>query len=211
MKKILTTIASYLLAINFVYAQSLDGTNMDAVEKAVARLAKHFCGYVVAVGTTPGQTGAVSNARKNDIISNCVPGLFFNYNERYMITTNGPHGEIKTKKKMRNYFLNLKGQSRSGLNSARKYELRYVGIIENGNTGRFKLKEVLPDGLEVWYTTIRIKQLYHKINFNSPTADSRAVEYVETTVKDYTVYLMKNPKSGKTGVYLGDVTRAYNE
>lgn len=210
MKKIITIVASYLLAINFVYAHSLDGTNMDAVEKAVARLAKTFCGYVVAVGTTPGQAGAVSNEIKNDIINNRVPGLFLDYDKRYMITTNGPYGEIKTKKKMRDYFYNLKEQSRSGINSARKYELRYVGIIENGNTSRFKLKEVRPDGCEVWYTTIRIKQLYHKINFNSPTADGRAVEYNETTLKDYTVYLIKKP-NGKTGVYLGDVTRAYNE
>ncbi len=212
MKKLLTTIASYLLAINFVYAQSLDGTNMDAVEKAVARLAKTFCGYVVAVGTTPGQTGAVSNDRKNEIIRNSVPGLFWDYYEapRYMITTNGPHGEIKKKRKMSDYFSNLKAQSRSGFNSARKYELRYVGIVGNGNTGRFKLERVLSDGCELWSTTIRIKQLYHKINFNSPTADGRAVEYVETTVKDYTVYLIKKP-NGKTGVYLGDVKRAYNE
>lgn len=216
MKKLLATIAAYMLAINFVYAQSLDGTNMDAVEKAVARLAKTFCGYVVAVGTTPGQTGAVPNERKNEIIRNSVPGLFWCYDDvppngpRYMITTNGPHGEIKKKKKMVDYFINLKAQSRSGFNSARKYELRYVGIIGNGNTKRFKFERVLSDGCELWSITIRIKQLYHKINFNSPTADGRAVESVETTVKDYTVYLVKKP-NGKTGVYLGDVTQAYNE
>lgn len=214
MKKLLTIIASYLFVINVVHAQSLDGTNINAVEKAVARLAKTFCGYVVAVGTTPGQVGAVSDDRKKDIIKKSVPGLFWDYYEapRYMITTNGPHGKIKKKKKMYDYFSNLEYQSRKRLNFARRYELRYVGIVGNGNTKDpiWKLEEVLSDGCELWYTTIRIKQLYHKINFNSPTVDGRAVEQIETTVKDYIVYLLKKP-NGKTGVYLGDVKQAYNE
>ncbi len=212
MKKLITTIAFYLFAINLIYAQSLDGTDMDAVEKAVARLAKTFCNYVVAVGTTPGQAGAVSNERKNEIIRNSVPGLFWDYYEapRYMLTTNGPHGEIIKRKKMSNYFNNLKYQSQGGLNFARKYELRYSGIVGNGNSSQFKFEKVLSDGCELWSNTIRIKQRYYKIHFNSPTVDGRILEQIEETVKDYIVYIIKKP-NGKTGVYLGDVKRAYNE
>ena len=213
MKKLLTIIASYLFAINVVHAQSLDGTNMNAVEKAVARLAKTFCGYVVAVGTTPGQAGAVSDDRKKEIMKKSVPGLFWDYYEapRYMITTNGPHGEIKKKKKMYDYFSNLEYQSRKRLNFARRYELRYVGIIGNGKTEKgWKLKEVLSDGCELWSTTIRIKQTYYIIDLNSSSVDGRVENKTETTVKDYIVYLLKKP-NGKTGVYLGDVNQAYNE
>ena len=101
---------------------------------------------------------------------------------------------FSTEKKMYDYFSNLEYQSRKRLNFARRYELRYVGIVGNGNTKApiWKLKEVLSDGCELWYTTIRIKQLYHKINFNSPTVDGRAVEQIETTVKDYIVYYWRS-------------------
>lgn len=212
MKKVVIIITLSVLGVCISFAQSINNANIDAIKKQVENKAKTFCKYVVAVGTTAGQAGAVADDTKTDIIRNRVPGLFWDFYEapRYMLTTNGPHGEIIRKRKMSDYFISLKAQSRGAINSARKYELRYVGIVGNGNTDGFKRERILSDGCELWSTMVRIKQLYHKINFRSPNADYRAVEQVETTVKDYIVYVIIKP-NGKAGVYLGDVKRAYNE
>lgn len=208
----LASIFLLVMSLSATNAQSLDTTKIDAIGKAVSRLAKTFCSYVVAVGTTPGQVGAVSDDQKDEIIRNRIPGLFWDYYEapRYMITTSGPHGERKNKRRMADYFLNLKAQSRNGLNSARKYELRFDGIVVNGDTSHFQFLRALSDGTELWSATIRIKQTYYLIDLNSSTADGRVEERTETTVKEHIVYLVKKP-NGKTGVYLGDVKRAYNE
>lgn len=212
LKRYLASICLLAISFNATNAQSLEGTNMDAIEKAVACLAKTFCGYVVAVGTTPGQVGAVSDDRKVEIIRDCVPSLFWDYYEapRYMITTNGHHGEKQNKRKMSDYFLLLKAQSKNGLNSARRFELRFDGIVVNGDTSHFQFERVLSDGCELWSTTIRIKQAYYIIDLNSSSADGRVEEKIEKTVKECTVYLINKP-NGKTGVYLGDVKRTYNE
>lgn len=205
----LASICLLVISYSTANAQSLDGANMVTIEKAVARLAKTFCSYVVAVGTSPGQVGAVSDERKLEIIKNSVPSLFWEYYEapRYMITSNGPH---KNKRKMSDYFLQLKAQSKNGLNSARRYELRFDGIVVNGDTSHFQFERVLSDGCELWSTTIRIKQTYYIIDLNSSSVDGRVENKTETTVKECTVYLIKKP-NGKTGVYLGDVKRTYNE
>jgi len=208
----LVSICLLVISFSTANAQSLDGANMDTIGKAVARLAKTFCSYVVAVGTSPGQVGAVSDDQKNEIIRNRIPGLFWDYYEapRYMITTSGPHGEKTNKRRMSDYFLNLLAQSRKGLNSARKYELRFDGIVVNGDTSHFQFQQVLSEGSELWSATIRIKQRYYLIDLNSSTADGRVEERTDTTVKYLIVYLIKKP-NGKSGVYLGDVKRAYNE
>ena len=212
MKKFVILLAISIWGVCTSSAQSINATNINAIKKQVENKAKTFCNYVVAVGTTAGQTGAVTDEAKTDIIRNRVPGLFWDYYEapRYMLTTNGPNGKIIRKRKMSDYFVSLKSQSRGTINSARRYELRYVGIVGNGSTEGFKRERILSDGCELWSATVRIKQLYHKIDFHSPTADGRAVEQVEGTFKDYTVYVIVKP-NGKAGVYLGDVKRAYNE
>lgn len=217
MKKVVILITLSVLGVYISFAQSINNANIDAIKikKQVEVKAKTFCKYVVAVGTTVGQAGAVADDAKTDIIRNRVPGLFWDYYEapRYMLTTNGPHGEIIRKRKMSDYFVSLKAQSRGSINSARKYELRFVGFAnKNKKEGLegFHFERYLSDGCELWSTTVIIKQFYHKINFASPTADGRAVEQVETTIKDYKVYVIIKP-NGKAGVYLGDVERAYNE
>lgn len=199
------------LVISFIMSYAQSSENINAIKRQIENKAKVFCNYVVAVGTTAGQSGAVSMAVKNDIINNHVPGLFWDYYEapRYMLTTNGPNGKVIKRRKMSAYFTSLKFQSRENLNYARKYELRYEGFV-NGATSGFKYVRTLSDGCELWSTTIRIKQLYHMINFNSPTTDGRAIDRVETTVKDFEVYVVKKP-NGKVGVFLGNVKRAYNE
>lgn len=213
-KRNFTSILLLVVSFNVTNAQSLDGTNRDDIEKAVTCLAKTFCGYVVAVGTTPGQTGSVSDDKKVEIIRDSVPSLFWDYFEapRYMITTNGLYGGIK-KRRMSDYFFLLKAQSRNGLNTTRRYELRFDGIVVNGNTNPFQFERVLSDGCELWSTTIRIKQAYFIIDLNSSSADALGEKITQTTVKNCTVYctvyLIKKP-NGKIGAYLGDVKRTYD-
>lgn len=213
MKKYVTLIALSVLGVSISFAQSINNINIEAIEKQIESKAMTFCKYVVAVGTTAGQVGAVSDEAKTDIIKNRVPGLFWDYEEapRYMLTTNGPYGKTIRKRKMSDYFKNLRAQSRSGLNSARKYELRYEGIIVNNkNSFKFKLEKTLSDGSELWSTIIRIAQIYTRIDFNSPNPDNRVVIWHEINKKDFRVYVIIKP-NGKAGVYLGDVKRAYNE
>lgn len=208
MKKILSFVVLSLLSISISYAQAI--FNETAISKQVASKANTFCQYVVNVGTTPGQVGAVSYAKKNDIIRNRVPGLFWNYYEapRYMLTTNGPNSKIvKSRKKMYDYFTNLKVQANSGINQARTYELRYVGIVPNENKpkdSKFVYKCTLSDGCKLYGATIRIEQVYHVLTF---TPEGTVIVKKEFDVKDLEVNVVVKP-SGKSQVFLGDVTRA---
>ena len=207
MKKILSFVVLSLLSICITYAQAV--FNETAISKQVASKAKTFCQYVVNVGTTPGQTGAVSDAVKNDIIRNRVPGLFWDYYEapRKMLTTNGPNGNIIKKRKMYDYFNNLKAQANSGLNQARTYELHYVGIVPSVNEpidSKFVYKCTLSDGCKLYGATIRIEQVYHVLTF---TPEGTVIVKEEFDVKDYEVNVVVKP-SGKSQVFLGDVKRA---
>lgn len=199
----------FFLSINSSDAQTLNDANIDAIKKQVEAKAKTFCKYVVAVGTSPGQKGAVSEEVKNDIVRNQVPGLFYEYYEapRVMITSYA-NGSKTRKRKMSDYFSNLKRQSNTGINSARRYELRYVGISSNGDLGGFRYSRTTSDGCKLYVATIIIRQLYHKIDLNSPNADDRAVEKIEDESKVYEVYALVKP-NGKAGVFLGDVKRMY--
>jgi len=208
MKKFVSVIF-LLLSVNVSFAQTLNDTNIKAINKQVEAKAKTFCKYVVSVGTSPGQKGAVADDVKLDIIRNQVPGLFYEYSEapRMMITSYA-NGNKTRKRKMSDYFSNLRKQSNSGLNTARRYELRYVGISSNGDIGGFRYDRTTSDGCKLYVATIVIRQLYHKIDLNSPNVDGRAVETLEDESKVYEVYALVKP-NGKAGVFLGDVKRMY--
>ena len=81
MKHFFVYISIIFLSVNASYAQSLNETNIGAIKKQVEAKAKTFCKYVVAIGTSPGQKGAVADDVKLDMIRNQVPGLFYEYYE----------------------------------------------------------------------------------------------------------------------------------
>lgn len=204
MKKILSFVVLSLLFISISYAQT--AFNETAISKQVASKAKTFCQYVVNVGTTPGQVGAVSDAAKNDIIRNRVPGLFWDYYEapRKMLTTNGPNGNIIKSRKMYDYFKNLKAQANSGINEARTYELRYVGMVPKVDGKKIVYKCTLSDGCKLYGATIKIEQVYHVLTF---TKEGTVTVKEEFDVKDFEVNVVVKP-SGMSQVFLGDVKRA---
>lgn len=211
MKKIIL-FGIFAICSTIVCAQNgINSTNIIAIIKQVNIRAKTFCDYVVAVGTSIGQPGSVSNAQKNDIIRNRVPGLFWDYYEapRIMKTTNGPHGQVVKTRKMSDYFVSLKAQSKGSLTNARVYELRFVGFVgdKDPRTKGFHFERNLSDGCQLWSATIRIKQTYRIINPSAPTIEGKVVEKEDIDFKDYKVYAIVKP-NGKVGVFLGDVTRA---
>ena len=206
MKKLLLFFTLLACVANNLWAQSVND-NMDAYLAEISRKARLFCKYVVAVGTSPGQNGAVSEKEKNDIINNRVKGLFWNYSARKMIVTNGKTGELIRDLKMSAYFNNLKAQAKSRVNETRTYELRYMGIKPSGkgiNNKSFVLKRTLPDGSKLYASNIIIDQIYHVIKW---TPEGPVVKE-EHDVKVMEVNVLEKP-SGKTSIYLGDVTQAY--
>lgn len=204
---------SVICTANIMLAQGINEANVNTIISQVNSRAKTFCEYVVAVGTTPGQPGAVSESQKSDIIRNRVPGLFWDYYEapRKMKTTNGPNGKVIKTRRMSDYFVSLKAQSNGSLTRARIYELRFEGIISKNKSDNdikgFHFEKKLSDGCELWSATIRIKQVYRVINPTATSVEGKTVERFETDLKDYKVYAIIKP-NGKVGVYLGDVTRA---
>lgn len=185
--------------------------NMQNVNAQVRAKAQTLCQYIVNVGTTAGQPGSVSDSEKDNIVRNRVPGLFWEYNEapRKMITTYANGQRTKTHK-MSDYFTALKTQSKTGINRARTYELRYVGIVGNGETKDFTYVGVTADGCKLYKNIIRICQTYHIINLGATSREGQITEKTEVDYKDIEVQLVVKP-NGKAGVYLGDVTRAYRQ
>jgi len=207
------TITSLLLLLSSLIAygqtttatQQLSESEKRVIEKETKRLGDQLCDYIIKVGTTRGQRGAVSDREKNDIIYNRVPGLFYNYDERKMLTTYA-RGTRTRSQSMSSYFRNLKGQSLGGLNTARSYELHCSGFVVNKGLKGYRFVKNLPDGCELYEATIRITQYYHVIR----QTNEGWVKETEKTIKDITTYAIKKP-NGRTGVFLGDVTRAINE
>lgn len=198
---------------NVVQAQGINEANVNSIIRQVNNRAKTFCEYVVAVGTTQGQPGYVSDRQKDDIIRNRVPGMFWDYYEapRMMKTTNGPYGNVIKTRKMSDYFISLKSQSRGSITQARVYELRFMGFVSKNKTDNdikgWHFERHLSDGCELWSATIRIKQIYRVINPSAVSMEGKIVEKSEIDLKDYKVYAIIKP-NGKVGVFLGDVTRA---
>ncbi len=187
-------------------AQSVND-NADVFTSEIGRKARLFCKYVIAVGTTPGKKGSVPDAEKNKIIFNRVPGLFWNYFEgpRYMLVTNGKNGNLVRKKRMHNYFLNLKAQSKTPFNEARVYELRYTGIKPSGKgDGKtFVLKRTLSDGSKLFASKAAFRQIYHTVKI---TPEGPEI-HEEEDIKILEVFVLQKP-SGNANVYLGDIVQA---
>lgn len=191
----------------FIALQTFAQVSIDvtAFETAIKAKANTLCEYIVAVGTSTGQSGSVSDIKKNNIIRNDVPRLFYNYEDRYMKTT-GSYGKVYSKK-MSIYFNNLKAQSRGDLNKKIIYELSYDGIITQNTSNGLKYEGIDSHGCKIYSTTIRIKQRYYQINLSAYGIEGKSIEKIEDDIKDYKVYIVIKP-DGKAGVFLGDVYRA---
>lgn len=186
--------------MNVSYGQVLDKTTKMKINS----LAKQFCQYVTMVGTTQGQPGSVSDIKKDEIVKNHVPGIFFNYKEdpRYMITTGGKQGHKTTKKPMSTYFRNLSVQSKEKINTARIYELHYQGICLNYKVVDQKPK-VLKDGSKLYTYVTQFDQIYSVVTI---TTEGRIITKQERDKKYLNVYVLVLPK-GEKKVLLGDITR----
>lgn len=208
MKRIkpILTIMLLMMISGVAHAQDINN-DIQAINAQVQALARLFCKYVVAVGSTPGQPGAVSDAQKAAIINDKVPRLFYQYDQRYMVTTNGRNGKVVKRRQMRQYFNSLRAQSASRLNTARSYELSFVGFLPTtgGKKTVWRLKEVAADGSSIYYSTIMIDQIYHRIRWNSEGGITVTEEH---DYKELEVNVLTKP-SGRYQVFLGDVKRAY--
>lgn len=212
MKKIFILLL-VLFAFDVSYAQTLSNAEINELEVSVRDKARKLCEYIVKVGTSPGQEGSVSSSLKQEIVDKKVPKLFYDYDKRYMLTTKR-NGTVTKRQRMYTYFSNLKKQSEENkINVARKYELSYSGIINKKSNykGWYYLGK-LSDGCLLYMAVIRIKQIYHLIDLNASKKENRIVEKSKTdevTTKEFKVYALEKP-DGTYGIFLGDVTRAYD-
>ena len=202
---------NFIISFLFLTIQTFAQGTIDITrfENEIKAKANTLCKYIVAVGTSTGQSGGKSDAEKDIIIKNKVPTLFWNYKEdpRYMKTTSGADGTVIRKRPMYIYFSNLKTQSENRLNTKTIYELRYDGIINDNKSKGLTFERTLADGCKLYSTIIRIRQRYHQINLSAYGIEGRSIEKIEDDIKDYKVYIVIKP-NGKAGVFLGDVYRA---
>ena len=209
MKKILSIIIIMSIS-SYIQAQDINSYHLEAINSQVAAKARLFCKYVVAVGSSAGQKGAVPEAQKLDITRNRVPRLFYNYESRYMQTTNGRNGKIVKRQPMSQYFTKLRKQAANGTSTTRKYELRYVGIkpqTAGKDKSVFKIKETTSDGCTLYVSTIVIDQIYHVVTWGGKEGPTIIEEHDQ---KEMEVNILAQP-NGKANVYLGDVTRVYRK
>ena len=204
MKKLLYFIA-FMLVVTAINAQELKINDIHAINSALAAQSRLFCKYVVAVGSSSGQKGAANDVQKNDIIRNRVPRLFWNYNERYMLTTNGKNGSVIKKRSMSQYFNNLKAQSKCGPATSRSYELRFIGVIPQagGKNPDLYVMGTTCDGCIVYGGKVLIDQIYYVINWTQ----EGAIVKEEHDMKELEVNVLAKP-NGKFQVLLGDVKKA---
>lgn len=188
------------------YVAGIDGIKnlpKEEISRQVLNKARIFCQYVTMVGSTFG----ASDKQKLDIIQNKVSSLFFEYEERKMVTTRGKEGKVKKTRLMNDYFNSLYIQSKQSSTKKIEYSFTYnpqITAESVEDTSRWKQEKVLSDGCILYSTTIKLYQLYHVVPIFTPNTEFRGNDYYEADEKELTIYILVNPK-GKAAVFLGDV------
>lgn len=188
------------------YAAGIDGIKnlpKEEISKQVLNKARIFCQYVTMVGSTFG----ASDKQKLDIIQNKVSSLFFEYEERKMVTTRGKEGKVKKTRLMNDYFNSLYIQSKQSSTKKIEYSFTYnpqLTAESLEDPSGWRLVEVLSDGCILYAKTIKLFQLYHVVPIFTANTEFRGNDYYEADEKDLTIFLIVNPK-GKAAVLLGDV------
>lgn len=186
----------------------ISATGIQAVMDQIDKKAKTLCQYIVDIGSSKSQ---ISHERKDYIIKNELPLLFWRFEQRIVTTSSGVNGNIIRKKPILNYFLNLQRQSKTAINKEVRYELMYDKVYSDSKIKDVESWERLPDydNCQVWRQTVRLTQTYYVLNqdFNGNFEfwSNQKVVKKEVDRKYMYVYLIVRKDDSKKLALIGDI------
>lgn len=184
---------------------------LESISAQVDIKAQRLCEYIEQIGSS---RSPLTDGEKSDIIANELPRLFWRFDIRKMTTTGGINGQYKRVKSMKQYFNNLKWQSKTAANREVKYELYYDRITNNQNIQDLSRWERLPDhdNCEVYRTSITFAQNYyiisHNIQYGVDYKQASRVVKEEVDKKSIYIYLIRRKDDNRNFALLGDVYMA---
>jgi len=180
-------------------------TNKEIIEH-YNELVGNFCRYIEVIGSTE----SVSDMKKNRMRTDSVPKLFYRYDERRMLLTNGYKGAVIKNRKMKDYFMRLQEQAakKSTVSSETSiiYNLDFYYCNADGDDLGWKKKKTYDDGTVEYETKVMIYQTYMKQTI------IRGNKEMKRTLKEEDakeLILKKVVLPGNEELYkLGDISRA---
>ena len=184
---------------------------LESISVQVDRKAQLLCQYIADIGSSRSE---LTDGAKSDIIANDLPRLFWRFEMRKMTTTSGVNGQYKRVKSIKQYFNNLKLQSKTPHNREVKYELFYDRITNSRNIQDLSRWERMQDydNCEVYRTTITFEQSYyiisHNIQYGVDYKQASRVIKEEIDKKSVFIYLIRRKDDNRNFALLGDVYMA---
>ena len=192
----------FLCFIVFIQAQTRT-TGLSEIQQ-LESLVDKFCHYVEVIGSTH----SVSKEEKDRIRKYEIRPLFFEYDERKMITTSGIDGKIENEKLMHEYFYNLQRQAGRPKNTGQRTETMYQLDFQfacQGGKPKWKYVRRTAQGIDIYENKVMIYQTYLKETKDGNQEILRSRREVDK--KEMTAYKFVLPDKSET-IKLYDITRA---